>query len=513
MSAQSALKDIVFEFIQSRCPDAAKVPWTVAVSGGVDSMVLLHVLKQVADEMGVQCHAVHVHHGLRAAADDDSRFVQSACNRLGVPVDVRFIDVHSIPSDRSKGTEADARELRYHAILESVSEGLSEIGQQSPGSGVEKPPLPVVFLAHHADDQTETVLMRLVRGTSMHGLSGMRPVREWRGIRFVRPLLTVEKSRLMQYAAEHDISFVQDETNFDINYTRNFIRHEIVPRLAQIQPNVSQAVQRLTEVLQAEDEWLESISQEHFTRLVQQHKDALTVNLDSLLALVLPLQRRLIQIILYCLTPADWTFDHVDSILRLCGTSAPSATLHLPNQTLVRKAYNQLQFLRQRETSADGYQLFWRLDSETCCEIEAEQSHQSWLFQRTLWRGQDEQGLRLVSKYEAVFPYVTGLTIRPSVPGERMKVLGLHGSKKLQDLFVDAKIPRYLRSEWPCVYVEDELVWVPGVARSDAHLLAPHQQGWHVAAKPSNDYVGMQSSSEGPLARIARDNHKVEDTT
>lgn len=492
MSADRGLKDIFIGFLESKFPDALRRGWTVALSGGVDSMVLLHVAKQAADELGVPCRAIHVHHGLREQADADKEFVVSVCRELQVPLQVRFVDVPGVPAHLSKGVEADARQLRYQAIIDSLRDSVptpdSGTGYLS-SSNADCPPGPVVLLAHHADDQTETVLMRLARGTSPRGLAGMRPVRQWSGVFFLRPFLTTSKCRLMSYAKEHRITYVQDETNFDRKYTRNFIRHEIVTKLTRIQPNLNQVVCRLTEVLRDEDDWLDSMAHEAFSKLVRRpRQDVFTLQEDSLLELPLPLQRRLITIILYCLAPSDWTFDHVDSILRICSRSGPSSELHLPYQTVVRKVYDQLQFVRSSWDKEEGYQLVWSLDKEPTCEVTPPGNQQSWLFGRNDWQGKDTQAFRSLGHYEAVFPLVDHITIAPGGRGERMKVFGLHGSKKLQDLFVDAKVPRYLRSEWPCVYLEDELVWIPGVARSGSFLLEPIQQGWRITAQPFHDY-------------------------
>ncbi|QSO50591.1 tRNA lysidine(34) synthetase TilS [Alicyclobacillus curvatus] len=516
MSREHGLVDRVCTFIRLHSEQHPSNDWTVALSGGVDSMVLLHLLKEAAFEMDARLRAVHINHGLRSESKRDETFVQDVCRELGVPLDVRVIDIQSIPVHEQNGTEADGRMLRYQAISESVLEWAS-----TAGAGFEDDSThPNVFLAHHADDQVETVLMRLVRGTSMTGLAGIRPVREWQGIRWLRPLLAVPKGELVSYASEHGIAFVQDESNFDTTYTRNFLRHDIVPKLIQIQPSLTQAVHRLTNVLQAEDDYLESVSREHVRTLVAREQDVLTLDNDGFMTLPLPLQRRVIKIILYCLTPADWTFDHVDSILRLCGQSAPSGALHLPNQTLVRKVYNQVQFLRElvstdRASDAEGYRIFWGIGNSPVCDVHVADNLGVWTFGRFPYQhGEDIRRLIGASKYAAIFPYLTGFTIRPAPKGERMKVFGLGGSKKVQDLFVDQKIPRHLRGTWPCVYVGDEVVWIPGVARSDSYLLGDRENGWRMVAQPASAVVeaGVQTGCEVEH-RLAKRKRIIDDTT
>ncbi|KPV43457.1 tRNA lysidine(34) synthetase TilS [Alicyclobacillus ferrooxydans] len=506
MSGAFSLGDVVRRFIESSYPDASSQDWTVALSGGVDSMVLTRLLKPIADEWGVSLSAVHVNHGMRAEAARDAQFAEKACNELGIPLSLKTISLHDVPPELHKSVEADARRLRYQAIVECVlgvqnvpgSSGVprgkadsNPSGGQVMGDSVEnnKVHKPVVFLAHHADDQVETVLLRLLRGTSVEGLRGMQPVREWQGIRWMRPLLTVSKSQLVDYASSNGIDCIQDETNFDTHFTRNYIRHEVIPKLHHVQPNLAEVIGRLTDVLEAEDRWLAEVSQEHFRTLVQKRGKDLVIHTERLLSIPLPLQRRVVKIILYCLASADWTFDHVDSILRLCRESGASALVHLPGRVRVRKSYNELHFLRVDSRKSDigsvtgAGQLKWRLDEQSMCRLQWSGSEQSWTFRCDRWNGREALGLLLADRYQALFPKGLEVTIRSYRAGERMKVLGLQGSKKVQDLFVDAKVPRHLRAEWPCFYVGDDLVWVPGVARSTLFLLDEFQDGWHVIAQ------------------------------
>ncbi|QSO47950.1 tRNA lysidine(34) synthetase TilS [Alicyclobacillus mengziensis] len=512
MLGEYGLVDRVRKFIQVYCVHRPSKDWTVALSGGVDSMVLLHLLTKVAPEAGARLRAVHINHGLRSESKRDETFVQNVCADMGVPIDVRSIDMRSVPVYQHKGVEADGRRLRYQAIVESARQWAC-----SSNAGLESGLEPLVFLGHHADDQVETVLMRLIRGTSTTGLAGIRPERDWQGMLWMRPFLGVPKSELVSYAADHGITFVQDDTNFDTYYTRNFLRHEIVPKLIQIQPNLTEAVRRLTDVLQAEDDFLESVSREHFRALVKQEEGVLTLDNKEFMTIPLPLQRRVIKIILYCLTPADWTFDHMDSILRLCGQSVPSGVLHLPNRTLVRKVYSQVQFMRLT-VSADGasasevYRTFWEINENPMCHVHAGEHDEIWRFRRFPYKAVgDIRRLLGVNKYEAVFPRLTGFVIQPAPKGERMKVFGLGGSKKVQDLFVDLKIPRHLRGTWPCVYVDGEVVWIPGLARSESYLLDEGEDGWRVVAEPARAAIDAEAGLNvvGPFAR----NHRIIDDT
>ncbi len=190
----------------------------VAVSGGADSMALLHVMCALKKE-GVfegQKRAVHFNHQLRGAqADGDERFVVEECERLGVEVVTRRLDVRGFAREGKLSIETAARQLRI--------EGLVEIAKDS-GLGV-------IATAHHRDDNAETILQRLARGTGFRGLGGIWPVRELGGLKFVRPMLGVSRAEVIEYLEGKDISWREDATNANVGFRRNFIRHRLLPAL------------------------------------------------------------------------------------------------------------------------------------------------------------------------------------------------------------------------------------------------------------------------------------------
>lgn len=230
----------------------------VAVSGGVDSVCLLQVLQQLAPRWRLSLHVAHLDHALRADSADDANFVAALATSLSLP----FHCKHLQPGELIEGggsVEEAARHARYH-FLAHVAHEVTPPGQQ-----------PILALAHHADDQAETVLHHLVRGSGLHGLGGMRPVTEQAlshyGIdinididdslpehtipdsahaclRFVRPFLYVRRATILQYAQEHKLAWREDSTNREQKYTRNFLRHTVLPALTTVNPNVVDAIGR-----------------------------------------------------------------------------------------------------------------------------------------------------------------------------------------------------------------------------------------------------------------------------
>lgn len=205
----------VADFFATRlCSDE---PLALGLSGGCDSIVLLHLLHRVALPQPV--HALHVHHGLSANADKWADFCLDACKELDIPCHVLPVTVHH---RRGTGLEAAARLARYQAFADS--------GFKS------------IVLAHHAGDQAETLLFNLFRGTGLSGMTGMPAERMINGVRILRPLLAVSRQEIEAYAQEAQLNWVTDESNADRRFSRNFIRHEVLPAIRQHFPAVEQSL-------------------------------------------------------------------------------------------------------------------------------------------------------------------------------------------------------------------------------------------------------------------------------
>lgn len=198
----------------SLLPNGAAV--CVGLSGGVDSVVLLHLLHALTPRFGWRLSALHVHHGISPNADAWADFCTQLCAGLSVPLAVERVDIGPL---REHGIEAAARQLRYAAY--------------------ERQPVGFIALAHHADDQAETLLLQLLRGAGVKGVAAMpsfKPGEAWKPA-IIRPLLDFERHELEVYAGQHDLSWIEDESNADTRYSRNFLRHRVLPELAQHFPN------------------------------------------------------------------------------------------------------------------------------------------------------------------------------------------------------------------------------------------------------------------------------------
>lgn len=210
----------------------------LAVSGGKDSMVMLDKILRLKERFNLDVRVVNVNHKIRMNGGEDSRFVADYCKKRGVKCEVYEVDVPEYAAKKKLSLETAAREMRY-AVLNSAAKNSD-----------------YVCLAHHMNDNAETVLMHILRGSGARGAAGIKPVSN----RFFRPLLDETREEIDKYAFENDIPFVYDETNGQIKYTRNFVRHEIMPLLNKVNPDSVRAIISFSESVKADDDCLNALA-------------------------------------------------------------------------------------------------------------------------------------------------------------------------------------------------------------------------------------------------------------
>jgi tRNA(Ile)-lysidine synthase len=404
----------------------------VMLSGGADSVCLLHALRELIG--AERLHALHVNHGLRAAADEDERFCQELCASLGVALTVEHIEVHP-PGNM----EASAREGRYAA---------AEVVREREG-------LDLIASAHTASDQVETILYRLVSSRGRRALLGMRARRG----RLVRPLLELTSDDMRAYCVRAGLSWREDETNEDVRYARNRLRLRVLPELRLIHAGTDANVLATAAELADEAEVLDRAVDEAIERL---GAGGAPPALEwSRLATLPPALRRLVVRRLAeeaageALPLGGADLERLERLAASGGT----AELDLGRGVRAVSEYGLIRFLRDaRELLATPVELpvpgscrfgEWELS----CTLEGRS--------RSLDLGSPDS-----PALDAGLLART-LTVRPWEQGDRMRPLGLGGTKSLQDLFVDRKVPRSLRASLPVVESGGEIAWVAGVAVSE----------------------------------------------
>ena len=305
----------------------------VAVSGGADSMALLHVLAAITNKEPVTLGILHVHHGLRPASDVEWGFVENTARTLGMPFFGERTDVLRRKEEMKMSVEETAREERLRIYQKALSE-----------TGFTK-----VATAHHADDQAELFFLRLFRGSGTLGLSGMAYQRP-KGL--IRPFLEVQKKEILDFMNEQALLFCEDESNADMRFDRNRIRHKLLPLLEEeYAPQIKEALHRLSQITREEEMWLAKITQEAYEKAVKKDGDSYKIELNVFQTFSIALQRRLLRNVILNMNGnlRRITFDHIADIVRLtCAVSTEPQTVNLPGICVVRK--NQtLWWLKKKE--------------------------------------------------------------------------------------------------------------------------------------------------------------------
>ena len=301
-------------------------PLCVALSGGADSVALLSLLKDSGP-----LSALHVHHGIRGAeADRDADFCRALASRFHVPVTVLHIDAPALAAERGVSLETAARDGRYAAMT----------------AYLKKEGIPLLVTAHHADDQLETVLQHLLRGSGLSGLCGIpacRPLAH--GIWVVRPLLGVTRAELRAYLEKSGLDFMEDSTNAQGCCTRNRLRLEVLPVLDRLYPGGTKSASRCTETLTEDETYLSALADEFLQR------EGTEPPLAALAALPRPIFARVMRRLL----PAPPERVHIEALAAFCRRAVPSASLSVPRGQVV--AVNGRLTLAEREIASCDYEI------------------------------------------------------------------------------------------------------------------------------------------------------------
>jgi tRNA(Ile)-lysidine synthase len=454
----------------------------VGVSGGPDSLALLHALRAYAPERALRLQVAHLDHMLRPESTADAAFVAQLAADWGLPAALGARDVAALAADRGRGLEDAAREARY-AFLAAVA----------ADAGAAR-----VAVAHQADDQAETVLMNIVRGTGLAGLRGMAPLAGWpvsaRTIaeltdrpapasrpwppRVVRPFLAVTRLEVLAYLRGHGLEARGDVTNRDPSFLRNRLRHDVMPLLESINPRVREALLRLAATAADEMAFLEAAVDRAWPSVVAEEDPPLRIALSGWRAQPPAVQRHLLRRALSRLGPAerDVGWDGIEATRRLIDAGPPGASLSLPGGVRLVRGYEHAELdVGQRALPP------LRLSEEPIpLVVPGDLALPGGWHVSALARDRRPDDLPTAGDgWTALLDAdVVGprLGVRSRRPGDRFRPLGMAGHhKSLQDLFVDARVDRQAREGWPLLVKlpEDAILWVPGQRLDEAARLRP----------------------------------------
>lgn len=433
----------------------------MGVSGGPDSMALMHILHALAPLNGLELGVAHLNHGLRPQVDEsEAAFVHCQAQKYGLAyyAETATIDCHS------GSLEERAREARY-AFYKRISDA----------QGYNK-----IALGHQADDNAEAVLLHLLRGSGSRGLAGIPPVRAHR---FVRPLIHLRRKEILAYLEMQRIPFVLDSTNTDQRFTRNRIRHHLLPLLERdYNPNLVNVLNRLADLCRDEELWLENLLQPLLERLcIQSDHRALELSAEVLDQVPRAAQRRLLREAL-----RRWqgdlrriSADHVDALRGLITSRRQGSSLDLPGALRARRTRHSVLISTNRATrgkgvpAADEFIYHVNSDQGLPMAVEIVQAQCRLKFTRiappplpTLPKGESRRVLFDLDQIS--FP----LVVRNFRPGDRLNPYGMTGSQKVKKLLIDRKIERTQRARIPLLVSREGVLWVVGVRRSAVATLS-----------------------------------------
>lgn len=439
----------------------------VALSGGPDSVCLLHLLHRLSQEMELELHAVHVNHQLRgAAADHDEQYAAGICKRLGIPVTVYSYDIQSIAKERCISTEDAGRQMRYQSFFQEKEKWHAQ----------------VIAVAHNQNDQAETVLMRLMRGTGIAGLGGMEYRRD-DGV--VRPVLDLSREQIEEYCREWELDPCIDQTNLESIYIRNRIRLELVPYMQKyFNTNVTAACCRLAAIAREETSLIDDVLSAEMEYCISRQEDgSIYLLLEKVQQMHPALRHRCMQKILLELgLVQNLGFSHLEQadkiILQGADTEDAPYTLketvnseisvqrrHSPNNASEYKGeIKTVEFPQGFRMERKGHELrFFKMEN-----TDVKKCASNGVITEKLLKNDGQTDWKTMPWSVRCFDYDKiqhaglPLLLRTRKPGDYIQPLGMKGTKKLQDYFTDRKISREKRDYIPLVCLGQEVIWVIG---------------------------------------------------
>ena len=422
---------------ESLIPDDSEV--LCAVSGGADSVCLLHVLRELSALRGWRISVAHVNHALRGAESDrDEAFVKNLCDSLGLPLYSQKTDVAAFAAAHHQGIEDAARAVRY-AFFQQVMEA----------QGIK-----ILAAAHTAKDNLETALYRLARGTGTAGMAGIPISRPVAGGTVVRPLLYESREAVEAYLREKHFSYVTDSSNLEDHYTRNRIRHRILPELEMLNPSLYDSAANTLRQLRRDADFIESMTDSAYRELVKDH----SLDAAVLLRLHPAVTGRLILRLYRELAPngGELTSGNIEEVLATARSHSPSACAVLPCGVRARREYEKLRFSREQENGA--------LLPRSLTPGETTDFPEAGFSISCYYRANSHLNLQNIQKFYFDSSHICGiLSVRARQPGDRIHLAGHDHSKSVKKALIDARIPKDRRELIPVICDEAGIAAVGGM--------------------------------------------------
>ncbi|MDL2281018.1 tRNA lysidine(34) synthetase TilS [Selenomonadales bacterium OttesenSCG-928-I06] len=427
-----------------------------ACSGGCDSFALTHILATIQEEFNFQLFVANINHMLRPESYEEALIVEKFCANLNIPYYHKAIDIKAFMKSSNKSLQEAARYKRYEYLNElAINLNINKIAT-----------------GHHLDDQVETIILNILRGTGSSGLNGIKPISH----NIIRPVLNLTRNETEEYCKENKITWCEDSSNFKTDYLRNKVRLELIPLLEDsYNPNIKENICRISEIVTAESNFIDESTLKYFDKLTDEKNSDIYLDIKQFKKLHLALQRNLIRKIIEknigSLTGIS--FNYVESLINMALNSQIGSVFVIPNLLNVEKTYEKLIFYKDIskktnrknlnksddifiEINVPGVTLFPELSLE--------------IHTITYPKENKPKADSFKPDFEATFDLDSvnlPLLVRTRKIGDRFKPLNMSGSKKLKDFFIDEKIPQKDRNSLPLVCDQDDILWIVGHRLSD----------------------------------------------
>ncbi len=412
----------------------------IGVSGGSDSIFLLHALSKL-DGYKLKIVAAHVNHCLRGEESDrDAEFVKKLCKDKGIEFELLVENASVIKKELGKGIEESARIIRYR-FFEILTEKYN----------AQK-----IATAHTADDQVETVFMRLIRGAGIKGLSGI-PIRR---DNIIRPLLDVSKDEIIDYLTANKIKWTEDSSNAELDYFRNKVRHKLMPVLKELNPNITENVLRTSIQFTEKDSFVSEHTNKIFKKIFKKNKAGIyTASLKKFAKVHRFIQFSLLREAIFRVNEnlLNIDFDHIETALELLSSKKVSGEVNLPNDLIIAKSYDDFIITTKSKINPN---YTYKIDDYGEYVFE----NVSFSIKKSKAKKLDlGENVALLNPKKVKFP----VEIRSFRAGDKFTPFGMKGEKKLKDFFIDEKVPRYLRKLYPLFVINGEIAWIGGLRMSE----------------------------------------------
>ena len=420
-------------------------PILVAFSGGADSTVLLHLLANESKKTGAKIFAAHVNHGIRGEeANRDETFCRTVAKKLGVPIFVLHADVPTEAKKRGEGIEETARNIRYDYFDRLMTEH----------------EIPLLVTAHNANDNLETMLFHIARGSGLSGICGIPLTRRSASGCIVRPMLEMTRAQILSYCQEHRLDFVTDSTNVDVDYTRNRIRAEILPVLTEIHPAAIENAARLAETLRSDAQYLDSTA----IQFLQENRRGTSIECKKIATAPSAIAHRTLMILYREISEGGTLeYTHLCALRRLAERNIPHTSLTLPHgiEAVVENGWLCMQKKRVLVHYAP-YEIALHKGENKISQtngkivIESSQTEKN-IYKKSIQITIDSATIKGT------------LLARNRRDGDKILLGGHH--KSLKKLFTEKKIPPELRAKLPILCDEDGILAVPCIGvRDSSHV-------------------------------------------